>query len=549
MLKTGECLSSPKILYIAGKCHHGGLLRILGGRVRPHLFLIHIMLRGRALSRKGMQRGISVVQRLTYLGTLKHSRHVLQTPSFVSTPVSKRAAHLGSIPSSSTAQGFAGTQVRSISSSPSQALGSQQSRAIASSSTQAPRAQVNSTVASSSAHRLPEAKTKSVPSFPSPILATQLRPIVTTAAPKPSVGSSTKSSPRVKVRASSHVHFQDRKPKFEDMEDLVKPLKQILPALQEVVPSLAPNRHKGQAGKIAVIGGCREYTGAPYYAAFSALRMGADLSHVFCTEGAGTVIKSYSPELIVHPVLRESHDTNSENLSWRKLVEKVVGDVGKWLEKFDCLVIGPGLGRDELLMESVSEIILMARENNTPMIIDGDGLFLITNQPELICGYPLAVLTPNVMEHKRLVGKMMEGKKGVPEDMPSQLKALAERMGGVTIVQKGKFDLISDGHIVIASDYFGSPRRCGGQGDVLSGSTAVFFSWARHYMQNGEGKAVANISERLSSNPAIVGALAGSLLLRKSAADAFSKHKRSTLTTDIIDSLGPSMEEFFPVQI
>ncbi|KAG6539997.1 hypothetical protein Mapa_018698 [Marchantia paleacea] len=82
--------------------------------------------------------------------------------------------------------------------------------------------------------------------------------------------------------------------------------------------------------------------------------------------------------------------SNSENLSWRKLVEKVVGDVGKWLEKFDCLVIGPGLGRDELLM---------------------DGLFLITNQPELICGYPLAVLTPNVMEHKRLVGKMMEGKK------------------------------------------------------------------------------------------------------------------------------------------
>ncbi|KAG6539996.1 hypothetical protein Mapa_018697 [Marchantia paleacea] len=122
-------------------------------------------------------------------------------------------------------------------------------------------------------------------------------------------------------------------------------------------------------------------------------------------------------------------------------------------------------------------------------------------------------------------------------------------MGGVTIVQKGKFDLISDGHIVIASDYFGSPRRCGGQGDVLSGSTAVFFSWARQYIQTGDSKAVANISERLSSNPAIVGALAGSLLLRKSAADAFSKHKRSTLTTDIIDSLGPSMEEFFPVHI
>ena len=35
-------------------------------------------------------------------------------------------------------------------------------------------------------------------------------------------------------------------------------------------------------------------------------QIGADLSHVFCTEGAATVIKSYSPELIVHPYLPDS---------------------------------------------------------------------------------------------------------------------------------------------------------------------------------------------------------------------------------------------------
>lgn len=34
---------------------------------------------------------------------------------------------------------------------------------------------------------------------------------------------------------------------------------------------------------------------------------GADLSHVFCTKDAATVIKSYSPELIVHPILEESY--------------------------------------------------------------------------------------------------------------------------------------------------------------------------------------------------------------------------------------------------
>ncbi len=35
-------------------------------------------------------------------------------------------------------------------------------------------------------------------------------------------------------------------------------------------------------------------------------QIGADISHVFCTEGAATVIKGYSPELIVHPYLPDS---------------------------------------------------------------------------------------------------------------------------------------------------------------------------------------------------------------------------------------------------
>lgn len=42
------------------------------------------------------------------------------------------------------------------------------------------------------------------------------------------------------------------------------------------------------------------------------MQVGSDLSHVFCTEGAATVIKSYSPELIVHPYLADSHDLSEE---------------------------------------------------------------------------------------------------------------------------------------------------------------------------------------------------------------------------------------------
>ena len=42
------------------------------------------------------------------------------------------------------------------------------------------------------------------------------------------------------------------------------------------------------------------------------VQVGADLSHVFCTAGAATVIKSYSPELIVHPYLPDSNDYDED---------------------------------------------------------------------------------------------------------------------------------------------------------------------------------------------------------------------------------------------
>ncbi|KAL5990994.1 hypothetical protein ACLOJK_011900 [Asimina triloba] len=118
--------------------------------------------------------------------------------------------------------------------------------------------------------------------------------------------------------------------------------------LKKITPSLDPGRHKGQAGKIAVFGGCREYTGAPYFAAISALKIGADLSHVFCAKDAGPVIKSYSPELIVHPLLEESYSVRDDEKA--SIANKVLAEVAKWMERFDCIVIGPGLGRDPFLL-------------------------------------------------------------------------------------------------------------------------------------------------------------------------------------------------------
>ncbi|KAL5204354.1 hypothetical protein ABZP36_009225 [Zizania latifolia] len=307
--------------------------------------------------------------------------------------------------------------------------------------------------------------------------------------------------------------------------------------VRRITPPLDPAQHKGQAGKIAVIGGCREYTGAPYFAAISALKIGADLSHVFCTRDAATVIKSYSPELIVHPILEESYsvsDGERETISSKILIE-----VAKWMERFDCIVVGPGLGRDSFLLDCVSNIIRHARKANIPTVVDGDGLFLITNNLSLVEHNSLAILTPNVYEYKRLVQKVLNCEVN-EENASEQLIALCQNIGGITIMRKGKADLISDGKTVTQVSTFGSPRRCGGQGDILSGSVAVFSSWAQHFLLSNE-----HPTEK-SANPMMLGCIAGSLLLRKAASLAFEKNKRSTVTTDIIEFLGKSLEEICP---
>lgn len=60
------------------------------------------------------------------------------------------------------------------------------------------------------------------------------------------------------------------------------------------------------------------------------------------------------------------------------------------------------------------------------MNISQDGLFLVTNSLELVSGYPLAILTPNVNEYKRLVEKVLNCEVN-DQDAYGQLLSLAKQ--------------------------------------------------------------------------------------------------------------------------
>ncbi|TEA28697.1 hypothetical protein DBR06_SOUSAS26210001 [Sousa chinensis] len=325
----------------------------------------------------------------------------------------------------------------------------------------------------------------------------------------------------------------------------VTDMEAALQLVRNVVPPLAAWKHKGQAGRIGVVGGCPEYTGAPYFAAISALKVGADLSHVFTTQDAAPVIKSYSPELIVHPVL----DSPS-----------AVQDVEKWLPRLHALVVGPGLGRDDVLLENVKGILEASRTRGIPIVIDAvsvasspvpssqgtprprgdvsprlqDGLWLVAQQPALIQGYQKAVLTPNHVEFSRLaeavLGDPLDGR-----DRYRSVQRLSQALGNVTVVQKGEQDVISDGGQALTCSREGSGRRCGGQGDLLSGSLGVLAHWAL----------LAGPEKTNGSSPLLVAAFGACALTRQCARQAFRKHGRATTTTDMIRELGPAFSRLF----
>jgi ATP-dependent NAD(P)H-hydrate dehydratase len=296
-----------------------------------------------------------------------------------------------------------------------------------------------------------------------------------------------------------------------------------------VIPSLSHTLYKGQSGRIGIVGGSVEYTGAPYFAAITALKVGADLSYVFCSRESAPIIKSYSPELIVYP-----------NLDSMNAIEEMTS----LLPKLHAVVIGPGLGRNDRILATVGQIIDKVKELDLPMVLDADALYFVSKCPEIVRGYTKAILTPNAAEFDRLYAAVYRSEPDKSEDPNAALLQLSQTLGNITIVRKGYEDIISDGHSVVTCNETGSPRRCGGQGDLLSGSMGIFAHWSQKAFATKTTSADLSLQ---TYGPNIVAALGACMLTRRCARLAFQKYARSTTTSDMIAEIKNAFTSLYPV--
>jgi len=198
-------------------------------------------------------------------------------------------------------------------------------------------------------------------------------------------------------------------------------------------PNFVPDNHKGDNGKVAIVGG-GVYSGAPSLAGIGAYRTGVDLVHLFVPASSFDQVSTFAPELMVHKL-----DS-----------EYITDDVVEVLKpyNFDSIVIGPGMGKMDESLSATSNIIT-SFDN---LVIDADAIntynFRFNN----------VLMTPHLGELTRL------GIDSSEEDLISFSKKHS-----ITLLLKGKIDVMTDGY-KLKRNYTGHPRMAvGGTGDLLAG--------------------------------------------------------------------------------
>lgn len=229
--------------------------------------------------------------------------------------------------------------------------------------------------------------------------------------------------------------------------------------IRGMLPRRPRRSHKGNYGRVLLVGGAAGYTGAMTLAAAAALRGGAGLVHVLAPRNLVPVIASAVPGAMV----RGGTETAAGELS-----SDVWPDIRRTLDQFQAVCIGPGLGRGGDALVLVKQLL---RECRCPLVLDADAITVLQGQPDAI-GHSSSpvVITPHPGEFAQL---FEQGTESVQADRPGMALAAA-KLTGATVALKGAGTVVAQGDRAPSVSVVGNPGMAtGGSGDVLAGLIAA----------------------------------------------------------------------------
>ena len=239
--------------------------------------------------------------------------------------------------------------------------------------------------------------------------------------------------------------------------------------------------HKGNNGKILIVGGSKDYHGAPAIAGLSAISSGADLVFIACPESASVAIKEVSLDLIVKGLKSENEDyLNLDNLDEiLKIIDKA---------DIDTVLLGPGSGQNE---ETGKLFNVLAKKIEKSLVMDADALKLV--DPIIIKNKDNLIITPHLSEFKSffkdyinkntsnnskqisLISESEELDYAKLKEKIAIFQNIISKING-TVVLKGKYDLIFNKKNFRINKTGNSGMTVGGTGDSLAGLCASLLS-------------------------------------------------------------------------
>lgn len=216
-------------------------------------------------------------------------------------------------------------------------------------------------------------------------------------------------------------------------------------AQRPLLPRRARDAHKGDFGRLFILAGSREYTGAPVLCADAAVRTGAGLVTLAVPEAAwGVIAAKCRSEVMVWP-LGDDYD---------RILAKA--------SACDAAVIGPGLGQNEGARKLTLSLL---RDLNCPVILDADGLNIAAKHIDILDGRQgITVLTPHEGEFARLTGCALP----VADRESAAASFAAEHRCALILKGHRTVTALADGSCVVNTT--GNPGMArGGSGDALAG--------------------------------------------------------------------------------
>ncbi len=254
------------------------------------------------------------------------------------------------------------------------------------------------------------------------------------------------------------------------------------------LPRLTAESDKYRRGVLGVLAGSQQFTGAAVLSVGGAVRGGAGMVRLLAACPAAEVVRQHWPEAVI-----TVHD-EPLGLPAAEVIEGT-GRVQAW-------VAGPGMGTGE----DAAELLTAVLATDLPVLVDADGLTVLSRHTGLLRRDAPTLLTPHAGELARLLGADREA---IEARRLEHVTAAAAQLGA-TVLLKGSTTVIAgpgDGDPVLVNPTGTSWLATAGSGDVLSGLAGALLAQGLPAARAAAAAAYLHgLAARLAADGAPIGA-------------------------------------------